>query len=125
MRHNNLLAAFWRKLSGRGDAQPQQALRYGALPQRLSAQDTSNYIQASPVYPPALNYMTFWRGNQIPSAAIMDAALMRNIQVSSQDYQAPQRSGGNFNYNLGQLPSVTLIAQMRQAWIARSQALRS
>lgn len=123
MRHNNLLAAFWNKVSGKGDAQAQQQMAYGPLPQRLSAQDTSNYIQASPVFPPNLNYMTFWRGNQIPPPMITDAALMRNIKVSSQEYQAPQRRGGSFNYQLGQLPSVSLVAQMRQAWVARSQAL--
>lgn len=98
------------------------------LPQRLSAQDTNDYIQPQPTYDPQY-YLTYWNGNQLPGMFIHTQNPWE-VWVSVKDRQvlytsspsAAQRAGGSFNYNLSQEGSAQIIAQWRAAWTTAAQA---
>lgn len=118
MRPPTIIDAALRRLSRRGDKQKQVGMAYLPLPQRLSAQDTNSYVQPTPAAIP--RYMTFWKGNQLPPPTLLNAPFMRYILVSSQDNKVPQRTGGTFGRNLGQLSSTQLVARMHAAWNNRA-----
>lgn len=92
------------------------------LPQRMSAQDTNNYVQPQPTYDPQY-YLTYWQGNQMPGmfihtqnphimwVSVKDRSVLYN---SSPD--GAQRTKGSFNYNLSQQNSAQVIATWRAAW---------
>lgn len=94
------------------------------LPQRLSAQDTQEYVQPTPTFDPQY-YLTYWAGNQLPGWFIhtqnphivwISVKDRRVLYTSSPD--AAQRSKGSFNYNLSQQNSAQIQAQWSAAWKA-------
>lgn len=92
------------------------------LPQRLSAQDTQEYLQPQPTYDPQY-YLTYWEGNQMPGMFMHTAnphiqwISVKDRQVLYQSSpQAAQRTAGSFNYNLSQQNSAEVIATWRAAW---------
>lgn len=96
------------------------------LPQRLSAQDTNDYVQAQPTYDPQY-YLTYWLGNQLPGmfihianpheqwVAVKDKSVLYNSSPS-----AAQRSAASFNYNLSQQSSAQVQAIWSAAWKAKA-----
>lgn len=92
------------------------------LPQRLSAQDTNEYIQPQPSWDPQ-QYLTYWTGNQLPGYFIHTANPIqmwtsvkdKQVLFQSSPYGA-QRTSGSFNYNLSQQNSQQVIATWRTAW---------
>ena len=96
------------------------------LPQRLSAQDTTNYVQPQPTYDPQY-YLTYWLGNQLPGLFIHTAnpheqwiaVKDRRVLYTSAPYAA-QRPEGSFNYNLSQQNSAQIQAVWSAAWKAKA-----
>ena len=95
------------------------------LPQRLSAQDTNDYIQPISALGPNTQYLNCWLGNQLPGQFMhiqnpyevwVSVADRRVLYTSSP--QAAQRANGSFNYNLSQETSAQIQAQWRAAWTA-------
>jgi len=94
------------------------------LPQRLSAQDTNNYVQPQPTYDPQY-YLTYWNGNQLPGMFIhtqnphivwVSVKDRRVLYTSSPD--GAMRSAASFNYNLSQQNSAQVQATWSAAWKA-------
>lgn len=100
------------------------------FPQRLSNQDTRDYVQPQPTYDPQY-YLTYWQGNQLPGQFIHNADPIqqwmsvntRQVLYTSSPYAA-QRTQGSFNYNLSQQNSAQVQAVWSQAWkqLAAQQA---
>ena len=98
------------------------------LPQRLSAQDTTNYLQPQPHYDPQY-YLTYWRGNQLPGQFIhvqnpfevWVSVRDKRVLYTSSPYAA-QRDKNSFNRNLSQDGSAQIVAQWRAAWQAAAAA---
>ena len=96
------------------------------LPQRLSAQDTTNYVQPHPTYDPQY-YLTYWMGNQLPGQFIHNAdpiqqwmsVSTKQVLYTSSPYAA-QRASGSFNYNLSQQSSAQVQAVWSAAWKAQA-----
>lgn len=96
------------------------------LPQRLSAQDTTNYVQQQPTYDPQY-YLTYWNGNQLPgwfmhtNNPIQEwmSVSTRQVLYTSSPYAA-QRTQGSFNYNLSQQSSAQVQAVWSAAWKAQA-----
>lgn len=94
------------------------------LPERLSAQDTQEYLQPQPSYDPQY-YLTYWQGNQLPGRFIhtQNPHIMwvsvkdKRVAYTSSPYAA-QRSAASFNVNLSQQSSAQVIASWRAAWTA-------
>lgn len=96
------------------------------LPQRLSAQDTRDYVQPQPAYDPQY-YLTYWLGNQLPGMFIhiinphqqWVSVKDKSVQYNSSP-GAAQRAAGSFNYNLSQQSSAQVQAVWSAAWKAKA-----
>ena len=100
------------------------------FPQRLSAQDTNEYVQPQPTYDPQY-YLTYWNGNQLPGQFIhnndpiqewMSVSTRQILYTSSP--QGAMRAAGSFNQNLSQQNSAQIMATWGAAWkqLAAQQA---
>ena len=100
-----------------GARQKQHNIYSQPFPQRLSAADTNQYVQPTPIH--GEPFLTFWAGNQVPAPFIATQAHPQYLLISSQELREPVRSGGSFNVVLGQLSTGRLVARMRAAWNQR------
>jgi len=93
------------------------------FPQRLSAQDSQEYIQPQPRLGPVAPYLTYWSGNQMPGSFIHTAnpiQFWNSVKTHEVLWQnspyAAQRTGGQFNQVAGVGSSAQIVATWRLAW---------
>src|SRR5690348_10874117 len=101
--------------AGNGIGYVAGAIVYAPDPARLANNDITNYREPMP-YDWGQRYLTFWAGNQLPSAAYSTPPHAYYITVREQmDHQL---TGSAFGQRLSAAGTSQLLQRMQTAWTA-------